>query len=78
MDAQKIKLTELNGNVIEISPYEIRRYRGTGYGTYIEMHSGTEFRVKEDFDSVDEMVLDITGTHWNVSISNEFKNTKHE
>jgi uncharacterized protein YlzI (FlbEa/FlbD family) len=51
-----ITLHELDGREIEIFAADIKRYRGSGYGTWIEMNSGTDFYVTEDFDSVDEMV----------------------
>lgn len=51
-----ITLHELDGGEIEIPVADIRRYRGSGYGTWIEMNSGTDFYVTEDFDSVNEMV----------------------
>lgn len=56
----KIALTEANGNVIEIEVSEIKRYRETDYptkdSTWIEMQNGTEFRVIEHFDTVDDLV----------------------
>lgn len=51
-----IKLTELNGNVIELEISEIKLYRGTDYGTFIEMKDNSEFMVKEDFDKIDEII----------------------
>lgn len=53
---KKIKLHELDGGEIEIFPEEIRRYRGSGFGTWIEMLSGTDFYVTEDFATVEEMI----------------------
>lgn len=60
----KITLTEVSEdkrhNIIEIEVNDIRRYAGTDFplkdSTWIEMNSGTEFRVKENFDTVDDMV----------------------
>ncbi len=54
-----IELLEMNGNPIELNINDIRRYRGTDLpqnGTWIEMKSGTEFRVFESFDEVDAKV----------------------
>ncbi|WP_288435326.1 flagellar FlbD family protein [uncultured Chryseobacterium sp.] len=54
-----IELLEMHGNSIELNINEIRRYRGTDLpknGTWIEMNSGTEFRVFESFEEVDEKV----------------------
>ena len=54
-----IELIEMNGNTISLNISEIRRYRGTDLpknGTWIEMNSGTEFRVFESFEEVDEKV----------------------
>ncbi|MHA7823671.1 flagellar FlbD family protein [Chryseobacterium arthrosphaerae] len=54
-----IELLEIHGNPIELNINEIRRYRGTDSpknGTWIEMNSGTEFRVFESFEEVDEKV----------------------
>ena len=57
-----IKLHEFEGGEIELSISDIRRYRATSLpknGTWIEMNSGTEFRVYEDFDTVDGVVESI-------------------
>lgn len=51
-----IKLTTLEKQPIEIFAADIRRYRGSGYGTWIEMNSGVDFYVTEDFDIVYEMI----------------------
>lgn len=51
-----IKLTTLEKQPIEIFAADIRRHRGSGYGTWIEMNSGVDFYVTEDFDIVDEMI----------------------
>ncbi|GEM_PF-3855669 len=54
-----IVLLEMHGNSIKLNINEIRRYRGTDFplnGTWIEMNSGTEFRVFESFDEVDAKV----------------------
>jgi uncharacterized protein YlzI (FlbEa/FlbD family) len=51
-----IELIEMNGNPIELNINDIRRYRGTDLpknGTWIEMNSGVEFRVRESFSEVD-------------------------
>lgn len=52
----KIKVTTLEREKIEILVPDIRRYRGTAYGTIIEMNSGVDFYVMEDFITVDEMI----------------------
>jgi len=52
----KIKLHELDGGEIEIFAPDIRRYRGSGFGTWIEMLSGTNFYVTEDWVTVEEMI----------------------
>jgi len=54
-----ITLTEIDGNSIEIQVSDIRRYRATDLpkdGTWIEMNSGTEFRVTQSFETVDKLV----------------------
>lgn len=54
-----IELLEMHGNPITLNINEIRRYRGTDLplnGTWIEMNSGTEFRVFECFEEVDAKV----------------------
>lgn len=52
----KIKVTTLEREMIEVLIEYIKRYRGTGYGTIIEMNSGVDFYVMEDFDTVYEMI----------------------
>lgn len=52
----KIKVHELDGNEIEIIAADIRRYRGSGFGTWIEMLSGTNFYVTEDIATVEEKI----------------------
>lgn len=52
----KIKLHEIDGGEIEIFAADIRRYRGSGFGTWIEMNSGTNFYVTEDVATVEELI----------------------
>lgn len=51
-----IRLHEFDGGKIEIFAADIRRYRGSGFGTWIEINSGTNFYVTEDSATVEEMI----------------------
>lgn len=55
----KLKLHELDGGKIEIFASDIRRYRGSGFGTWIEMLSGTNFYVTEDVATIEEMINNV-------------------
>lgn len=57
--SSKIVLTDYLGNELNFFITDIRRYRATDVtnnGTWIEMNSGVEYRVIQNFDEVDRVI----------------------